>query len=310
MPDSNLLDHIPLTEYGPHGPARYEYSWRGDFLQVCLISDVGLKRENNEDSCLICAPEDRALAQQRGVLVAVADGMGGASAGELASRLTLRQTANALYLGTNGLSSPDALRAAVENANVKVFEESEHDPRLSGMGTTISALLLVGAWAYIAQVGDSRVYVARKGAPLRQVTEDHSLVAEQMRCGLITAEEARTHAMKNLITRAVGIKENVKVDMFAIRLQQGDTVLICSDGLSNMVSDAQMERLLPQPDLAAIGQALVSAALDAGGTDNITAALMRLTGEPPQSEFEDGAQPVVLDQPQGGFMNRLRRMLG
>jgi protein phosphatase len=310
MPDLNLHDHIPLTEYGPHGPARYEYSWRGEYLDVCLISDVGHKRENNEDSCLICAPEDRALARQRGILVAVADGMGGASAGELASRLTLRQTANALYLDTNGLSSPDALRAAVEKANLQVFEASEQDPRLSGMGTTISALLLVGAWAYIAQVGDSRVYVARKGTSLRQVTEDHSLVAEQMRCGLITAEEARTHAMKNLITRAVGIKENVKVDMFAIRLQQGDTVLICSDGLSNMVGDVQLERILVQSDLGSAGQMLTASALDAGGTDNITSALMRITGEPPPSEFEEGAQPVVLDRPPGGFVNRLRRLLG
>lgn len=297
-----------MTEYGPHGPKRYEYSWRGDYLQVCLISDVGHKRENNEDSCLLCAPDDPKLARHRGVLIAVADGMGGASAGELASRLTLRQTTNALYLGPNGLSSPEALREAVERANLLVFEASEEDPRLSGMGTTISALLLVGAWAYIAQVGDSRVYVSRKGTPLRQITEDHSLVAEQMRCGLITAEEARTHAMKNLITRAVGIKENVKVDMFAMRLQPGDTVLICSDGLSNMVSDEHIERIIGQGDLSLAAQMLVSVALEAGGTDNITAALMRVTGELPHSEFEDGAQPVVLDQPQGGFLQRLRQL--
>lgn len=302
--DVNVHDHIALTEYGPNGTRRYEYAWRGDYLHAFLISDVGRKRENNEDSCLLCVPDDPKLARQRGYLVAVADGMGGASAGEFASRMALRQTANAHFLSP-AERNPDALREAVENANLKVFEEAELHPELSGMGTTISVLVVHGGWAYAAQVGDSRIYLKRPGQPLLQITHDHSLVAEQMRCGLITADEARNHTMKNLITRAVGIKEAVKVDMFAFGVQRGDTVLICSDGLCNMVTDETIDRLLARRELAVIGQALVEAALEEGGPDNITAALLRVTAHPWESDLEPGADLVTL--PRAGIVNRLRR---
>lgn len=303
MHQVELHDHIPMTEYGPAEGGNYEYSWQGDFLQVCLISDVGKKRKNNEDACLLCVPEDAALAGRRGFLFAVGDGMGGASAGEFASRMALRQTNNAYYLSETQ-STPDALREAVESANLKVFEESELNPLLSGMGTTVSALVVRGEWTYIAQVGDSRVYLLR-GMRLYQITHDHSLVAEQMRCGLLTEEEARNHSMKNLITRAVGIKSEVKVDMYAMHVQRGDTILICSDGLSNMVPDAQLAAALAGNDLKKAAALLVDGALDEGGSDNITAALLRVTDRPHKCDLEEGADEVQFPTP--GIITKLRR---
>lgn len=303
MHQVELHDHIPMTEYGPTEGGNFEYSWQGEYLQAFLISDVGKKRKNNEDACLLCVPEDAALAGRRGLLFAVGDGMGGASAGEFASRMALRQTNNAYYLSDTP-SAPDALREAVESANLKVFEESELNPLLSGMGTTVSALVARGEWTYIAHVGDSRVYLLR-GMRLYQITHDHSLVAEQMRCGLLTEEEARNHSMKNLITRAVGIKNEVKVDMYAMHIQRGDTILICSDGLSNMVPDAQIAAALAGNDLKKAAAILIDEALDEGGADNITAALLRVADRPPKCDLEEGADEVQFPTP--GIITKLRR---
>ena len=304
MHQVELHDYIPMTEYGPTEGGSYERAWKGAYLHAFLVSDMGRKRKNNEDACLICVPEDPQLAEKRGCLFAVADGMGGASAGEFASHMALRQTTNAYYLNP-GPATPDALRAAVEDANRRIFQESELNPLLSGMGTTVSAAAVLGEWAYIAHVGDSRIYLLRNGSRLYQITHDHSLVAEQMRCGLLTEEEARNHSMKNLITRAVGIKEEVKVDMFAVRLQRGDTLLLCSDGLSNQVPDAELAAALAGTDLAKAASQMVKAALDEGGSDNITAVLFRVIEKPPRTELELGAEEVQFPEP--GMMTKLRR---
>ena len=117
------------------------------------------------------------------------------------------------------------------------------------MGTTVSAVILIGDWAYVAHVGDSRVYLLRERSGVHQITRDHSLVAEQVRSGLISDAEARNHSLRNLITRAVGIKENVKIDLFAVRLRRGDTLLLCSDGLCSTVPDAEMGQHLATGDL-------------------------------------------------------------
>lgn len=304
MHQVELHDHIPMSEYGPHEADDYEYCWQGAFLQACFISNVGKKRKNNEDACMLCIPEDADLAARRGLLFAVADGMGGASAGEFASRMALRLTTNSYYRSDDP-SIPHALKEAVENANLKVFEESEVNPLLSGMGTTISVVIAVGDYAYIAHVGDSRVYLLRVGTPLQQITHDHSLVAEQMRCGLLTEEEARNHSMKNLITRAVGIKDEVKVDMFAVHLERGDLLLICTDGLSNQVPDRDIGTLLQGAPLCEAARRLVEAALDSGGSDNITVALLRVCDKPPKSSIEPGIDEVLI--PQAGIITRIRR---
>lgn len=307
MHQVDLHEYIPMTESGPHESGRYEFAWQGRFLRAFFTSDVGLKRKNNEDSCLLCIPEDAALAGRRGFLFAVADGMGGASAGEFASRMALRHTV-AAYYKSDARHTPDALRAAVEDANLKVFEESEINPLLSGMGTTISVLVILGEWAYIAHVGDSRVYLLRNGGPLCQVTHDHSLVAEQMRCGLLTEEEARNHSLKNLITRAIGIKSEVKVDLYAVHVQKGDHFVMCSDGLSNMVKDEDIGLAMHKSDLCDAGRVLVETALDEGGSDNITAALLNVIDRPPKSELEPGIEEFPV--PASGIMTRIRRIFG
>ncbi|MBP8128122.1 MAG: Stp1/IreP family PP2C-type Ser/Thr phosphatase [Candidatus Hydrogenedentes bacterium] len=304
MHQVELHDYIPMSEFGPHETEEYEYCWQGAFLQACFLSNVGRKRKNNEDACMLCVPQDPGLAAQRGLLFAVADGMGGASAGEFASRMALRLTTSCYYRSDDP-SIPHALRDAVETANLKVFEESEVNPLLSGMGTTISVLVAVGEYGYIAHVGDSRVYLLRDGAPLQQITHDHSLVAEQMRCGLLTEEEARNHSMKNLITRAVGIKNEVKVDMYAVRLERGDQLLICTDGLSNQVPDRDIAPLIQAAAPREAARRLVNAALENGGSDNVTAALLRVTEKPPKGSIEPGIEEVLL--PQASLITRLRR---
>lgn len=300
-----MSDLRPITEYGPLDGGNYEFGWQGEQIQMHLLSDVGKKREKNEDSCLMCIPEPRGLAEKRGLMIAVADGMGGASAGEYASRMALQQLRED-YFANHDDPIPKALESALVHANDKVFEEAEVNPVYSGMGTTVSACILMGGWLYIAQVGDSRVYLLREHLGIHQLTNDHSLVAEQVRHGLISEEEARNHSLKNLITRAVGIKESVSVDLYKVQLEHHDTVLICSDGLSNMVSDEEMARTLSMVDLRAGTRSIVDQALEAGGTDNITALTIRMLGVPKATASESGGE--MIEPGQTGIFGRLRRL--
>lgn len=282
---------IPLTLSGPADGMNCEHEWAGECLGAHLISDVGKKREHNEDSCILCVPEDPALCQEHGLLFAVADGMGGASAGERASRLALEIIAGEYYTGPAG-TIPNQLREAIETANLSVFEEAAANVDRHGMGTTVSAMVIRGTCAYIAQVGDSRVYVERDKAGLLQITRDHSLVAEQVRNGFISEEEAQSHSLKNLITRAVGIKNNVKVDLFAFHIEQGDTFLICSDGLCGLVGDKEIVSILQMENLQGAARTLVGRALDEGGSDNITALLVRVVEAPSDDKVDAGAEEV------------------
>lgn len=300
-----FADLIPRTDYGPLEGRNFEHGWRGPYLQAHLLSDVGKKREKNEDSCIMCVPETLGLAEERGLLFAVADGMGGASAGEYASRVALH-TLDTTYYGGARQPIPMGLRTAIETANEKIFEESESNPSYSGMGTTVSAVVVLGDWAYIAQVGDSRVYLLRERSGIHQLTHDHSLVAEQVRSGLISEDEARNHALKNLITRAVGIKETVRVDLFAVRLRVQDTLLLCSDGLCNMVADTDIASALALGDLKYCTRKLVEQALEGGGIDNITAVTLRVTHTPPRRELHEGAEEIELSS--SGIFGRLRRL--
>lgn len=293
----------PETILGPVHGHEFRAGWSNAFLEVQLISDLGKTRQNNEDACMLHVPESGELLEARGVLMAVADGMGGASAGEYASHKTLEYIVDSYFDTPTDALIPAALQAAVQTANELVFEESERNPELAGMGTTISALAIVGDWAYIAQVGDSRIYLLRRNQSLKQLTHDHSLVAEQMRNGLINEEEARTHSLKNLITRAVGIKETVEVDLFAVQLQQDDSLLLCSDGLSNMLGDDVIGAYLQANNLQQLTEALVEEALEAGGNDNISIVAVRVTATPPPTGLQQGARLVSFDPPR--LVNRL-----
>jgi serine/threonine protein phosphatase PrpC len=231
-------------------------------IEVGSASDIGRVRERNEDSILVEPP-----------LFVVADGMGGHRGGQVASRVAL-ETLEALSSEGKG-TLPDQVRSA----NRAVWDRSVEDERLSGMGTTLTAALVDGASALIAHVGDSRAYLLREGT-LRQLTTDHTLVARMVKSGEITEAEADVHPHKNVLTRALGTDEEVEVDEDTIALLDGDRLLLCSDGLTGMVTEDQMQAILEnseRPQQAA--DRLVKAANRAGGIDNISVVVLAAVGE-------------------------------
>jgi serine/threonine protein phosphatase PrpC len=235
-------------------------------------TDVGRVREQNEDSHLI----DDSLG-----LFVVADGMGGHLGGKTASSLAVKTVgesitanhqaildgANATPLETSPV--PRILADAVRSACSAIFETAQGDIDLQGMGTTVSAMMLLSQRAFIAHVGDSRVYLQR-GERVIQITDDHSLVNEQIKAGLITREQARASRLKNIITRSVGFERDVAVDTFALPLQPGDKFLMCSDGLANFVDDTEIGLALAQLSLDDVPKAMIALANERGGDDNIT----------------------------------------
>ena len=219
--------------------------------QVAGASDPGRKRRRNEDAYVIEPP-----------LFAVADGMGGAQAGEIASRLA----ASALRGG-----DPGRLEELIQEANRRVHQRSVQDATASGMGTTLTVAEIVGESVSIGHVGDSRAYLVR-GGRLEQLTQDHSLVAELVRSGKLTPEEAESHPQRSVITRALGTDPDVDVDTFAVEPKPGDLFLLCSDGLTSMVDDQVIEQLVDEQrgDLEGLVKSLIRAANKGGGEDNIT----------------------------------------
>ena len=229
-------------------------------------SDVGLRRLNNEDAYLI-KPEVQ--------LCAVADGMGGAASGEVASRMFC-ETVLEFFLQSDTRSEEDALKVmhtTFQLANERILEKARKEPEHSGMGCTAELLKFCGGTYILGHVGDSRVYLFRKGH-LKQISKDHSLVQEQLEQGLISAMEAKTHALRHIILRAVGINESLAVDFVKGRIAPGDVFLLCSDGLSDMIDDPAIQQVLSLSDgLERKTDALIEAAKSAGGHDNVTVVL-------------------------------------
>lgn len=237
-------------------------------VRSCAISDVGRKRQKNEDSYLI--------NDELNIFV-VADGMGGHAGGEYASRIAIT-TIEEMFRQQNGNTSPpeEIVDKAIRDASAKIISKAEEDQALKGMGTTVICLHLDGKRAVLGHVGDSRAYLFRDGA-LEQLTEDHSLVNEQVKTGLITAEEAKTHQFKNIITRSVGVTPEVEVDIVIKKLKVGDSFLICSDGLSNLVEMKEMEKELSERETVLAAKAMVDLANKRGGDDNITLLVVEVT---------------------------------
>jgi len=227
------------------------------------LTDTGRRRRRNEDS-YVCEPP----------LFAVADGMGGAQAGEVASRL-----AAAVLQEVNGEQlSRGAIAELIQEANRRVFQRSNEDAAASGMGTTLTVALVESSdTVAIGHVGDSRAYRVRDGR-LEQLTEDHSLVGEMMRSGRLSAEEAEAHPQRSVITRALGTEPDVDVDTFTVETQPGDVFLLCSDGLTTMVPDREILSLLDASggDLERAARRLVEAANRSGGEDNITVVVFEI----------------------------------
>jgi serine/threonine protein phosphatase PrpC len=223
---------------------------------VAVITDTGRRRRRNEDA-YVCEPP----------LFAIADGMGGAQAGEVASRLA----AAALKESGAETGGEERIYDLIQEANRRVYDRSSRDPSTSGMGTTITVALVENGNVAFGHVGDSRAYLIRDGR-MEQITEDHSLVNELMKSGKLSREEAESHPQRSVITRALGTDPDVDVDTFTIQAQAGDVFLLCSDGLTDMVDEDEIFELVDEhrPDIDAALKALVKAANRSGGEDNIT----------------------------------------
>jgi PPM family protein phosphatase len=246
-------------------------------------SHTGKVRRTNEDSFLDLPP-----------LFVVADGMGGARAGELASRLavdTFRELPP-----VDGESGEDRLRRTILESNRRVLERAKDDPATAGMGSTVTAALVADDQVVLGHVGDSRAYLLRDGA-LQQLSHDHSLVAELERAGRLTREEAAVHPQRSVITRALGAGPELQVDTSVVQVRDGDVLLLCSDGLSGLVGDLAIANLLGGGGpLADSVRRLVRAANDAGGDDNVTAVAFRIGAEAGDAERAPAvAAPVVSD---------------
>ena len=242
-------------------------------IVASVQTDKGCVREINEDSGRLVRPNDARLLAERGLLLVVADGLGGHSAGEVASQMAV-DLISRLYYQSKG-DAHAALRDAVAEANRRIFAAAAADDAKRGMGTTCTALAIRGGEASVAHVGDSRCYMVR-GGDIYQLTEDHSAVMEMVRHGLISKEEARTHEDKNVILRALGTTPEVEVAMaepFAVR--KGDRLLLCSDGLHDLVTDEEIGQVLAgAEDLHAACQQLIELAKSRGGHDNITVGIV------------------------------------
>lgn len=267
------------------------------FLEHFGITHAGRVRENNEDSLLVGEGRDDAL-------FAVADGIGGFEAGEVASSITIDVLKE--------LEPGAPFDAAVQEANRRILAASRNDERLSGMGTTVVAARFTGSRtkpaAEIAHVGDSRAYLLR-GNDLRPLTEDHSLVAELVRSGDLTRDQASNHPQKNLITRALGAEEAVEVDTMVIPVETGDRLLLCSDGLSDMVPDEEIRSTLTADldDPEKPAKRLLSAALEAGGQDNVTIVVVDVKDREPDGEPRETREASVAPTLESGDGSATRR---
>jgi serine/threonine protein phosphatase PrpC len=242
------------------------------------LSHPGRKRRRNEDSW-VCEPP----------LFAIADGMGGARAGEIASKLA------ASALGEEIGSSGEARVAdLIQEANRRVYERANEDSSTSGMGTTITVALVEDGSVAIGHVGDSRAYLIRDRS-LEQLTDDHSLVAELVRSGKLSPEEAESHPQRSVITRAIGTDPDVDVDTFSVEARPGDLFLLCSDGLTDMVGDETILETAERhrDDLDAAAKELVKAANSRGGEDNITVVFFEIVEEPAAAPEETAPMPAV-----------------
>ena len=246
---------------------------------VGAASDIGQVREGNEDSYLVEQP-----------LYVVADGMGGHRGGEVASELAI-ETIQALFLKREG-----SLVTQVEEANRRVFERSQSDRNVAGMGTTLTAALVDGSRVQLAHVGDSRAYLFRDHE-LTILTEDHTLVHRMVMAGEITEEEAEVHPHRSILTRALGVDGRIQVDELAIDVRPGDRILLCTDGLTGMVSEEQIGTILDSTPGDAQGavERLIAEANRAGGVDNITAVVLDFTDDGGSSETHEqqAAQPAT-----------------
>lgn len=246
-------------------------------VETSSLIDTGRARRNNEDAVLV----DPDLS-----LCVLADGMGGYNAGEVASEMAVKIVRDEVVRqlpatgATDDASVRRAMLSAAVCANSAVFDASQKTPEYAGMGTTLVVMLMGASRVWVGHIGDSRAYRLRAGR-LQQLTKDHSLLQEQLDAGLITPEDAVHSTQRNLVTRALGVEPEVELELHSHDWQGADVYLLCSDGLSDMLPDEEIEDIMnARNDLAATAHALVATANAAGGRDNISVVLARVRGEP------------------------------
>lgn len=244
-------------------------------MKSYFLTDIGNKRKANQDY-VFCSDEPIGNLPN---LYIVADGMGGHKAGDYASRVCTQTILHSIEHCTEYVTPVSILDNAIKNANKQIIKDAKDNPDLEGMGTTLVAATVIDGVMYVANIGDSRLYVVNhEDYEIIQVTEDHSLVEEMIKRGEIERKDARFHPNKNIITRALGAHDDVVADFFEIELEQGDVLLLCSDGLSNMISDEELlETVCKEKDNCDVAVAkLVAKANQYGGKDNITVALVTI----------------------------------
>ncbi|HEX2836019.1 MAG TPA: Stp1/IreP family PP2C-type Ser/Thr phosphatase [Thermoanaerobaculia bacterium] len=265
-------------------------------VRAVLRTDVGLVRSENQDFGMYTTPEEEKESHPGGRLLLVADGMGGHRGGATASRLAA-ETVKAQYLGSETADIPQALRESLMRANSRIYHEAQTNPELRGMGTTTSALAVRNGHAWFAHVGDSRIYLVRDGA-IKQLTDDHSLVATMVREGLLTPAEAETHPRRNVLQRSMGVAEDVEIDVRGpFELRAGDTFILCSDGLHGVVKEPELKEIAAMTIDAAADEFL-RRALERGAPDNVTVIVAQVeatdeeVGDDTITETFEDTQPL------------------
>lgn len=245
-------------------------------LEFASLSDVGQVRQKNEDACGRYQPDDESERASKGSIFVVADGMGGHRGGEIASQIAV-ETVISLYYASNGTDPAALLDQCFAEANRRILARSTSEVELFGMGTTCTTMVARSGEAFFAHVGDSRAYILRDGS-MRQVTDDHSLVGEMVRSGILTSEDAQHHPKRNVITRSLGTQENLTTDFpeTPFALKDGDVFLICSDGLTSMVPDTQLESVIATMEPKPACRRLIDLANATGGKDNITVQVIHI----------------------------------
>ncbi|MDQ3280315.1 MAG: Stp1/IreP family PP2C-type Ser/Thr phosphatase [Acidobacteriota bacterium] len=256
-------------------------------VRAVLRTDVGLVRSENQDFGTYTTSTEERAHHAAGRLLVVADGMGGHRGGATASRLAA-ETIKAQFLGSESEDIERSLREALTRANARIFHEAQNNPELRGMGTTTSALAVRGDHAWFAHVGDSRIYLVRDDE-IRQLTEDHSLVATMVREGLLTPQEAETHPRRNVLQRSMGVADDVEIDVRGpFSLRAGDTFILCSDGLHGLVKEPELKEIA-QGSIEHAADEFLRRALERGAPDNVTVIVARveLTDEAEVSQFDE-----------------------
>lgn len=264
-------------------------------LVGAMLTDVGKVRPHNEDTAVFVVPRANDPHAQKGILALIADGMGGHAAGEVASRIAAEVIVRVYYESRAPIAA--ALADGFHAANRAIFDQAEAEPSCRGMGTTCTALVFCSGSVYVANVGDSRAYLLRQGQ-LRQLSEDDSLVGELVRSGVITAEEALHRPDRNVILRALGTKPEVSVTISSdgMPLQVDDRLIVCSDGLCDLVEDDTIRDLARAGEPREASQRLIDAALSAGGYDNISVGVFVVCKPRVQSASVGTTRPIKLPE--------------